>query len=235
MNTFAASSAARSPIPEQRRSGDGWPTVSRRGMCFGSSRPRPQYSSNTPLWRRPGSPIEGDNYLYLYCLWVDSAHKGQGYGRALMEHCLADARARGRSGACMLGAEKQKSWSSDQSFAGRYGFRAVDATPQGYRLLAHAFDGTVPRFAESAKRGTIEEERLTIYYDAQCPYVWQSLQTVRKYCEAQGVPFVLIEVDTLEEAKALPCVFNDYAVFYHGRFETVNLLDTAYLKRILKK
>ena len=48
-------------------------------------------------------------------------------------------------------------------------------------------------------------------------------------------PFVLIEVDTLEEAKALPCVFNDYAVFYHGRFETVNLLDTAYLKRILKK
>ena len=77
--------------------------------------------------------------------------------------------------------------------------------------------------------------RLTIYYDAQCPYVWQSLQTVRKYCEAQGVPFVLIEVDTLEEAKALPCVFNDYAVFYHGRFETVNLLDTAYLKRIPKK
>ena len=54
-------------------------------------------------------PSEGDNYLYLYCLWVDSAHKGQGYGRALMEHCLADARARGRSGACMLGAEKQKS------------------------------------------------------------------------------------------------------------------------------
>ena len=180
-------------------------------------------------------PIEGDNYLYLYCLWVDSAHKGQGYGRALMEHCLADARARGRSGACMLGAEKQKSWSSDQSFAGRYGSRAVDATPQGYRLLAHSFGGTVPRSAESAKRGTIEEERLTIYYDAQCPYVWQSLQTVRKYCEAQGVPFVLIEVDTLEEAKALPCVFNDYAVFYHGRFETVNLLDTAYLKRILKK
>ena len=62
-------------------------------------------------------PVEGDNYLYLYCLWVAGAYKGKGYGRALMEHCLADARDRGKSGICMLGAEKQKAWLSDQSFA----------------------------------------------------------------------------------------------------------------------
>ena len=51
-------------------------------------------------------PVEGDNYLYLYCLWVAGAYKGQGYGRALLESCLADARAQGRSGVCMLGAEE---------------------------------------------------------------------------------------------------------------------------------
>ena len=33
----------------------------------------------------------------------------------------------------------------------------------------------------------------------------------------------------------LPCVFNNFCVFYKGKFETVNLLDMAYLKRILKK
>lgn len=37
-------------------------------------------------------PVLGENYLYLYCLWVQGAPKGQGYGRALMEHCIADAR-----------------------------------------------------------------------------------------------------------------------------------------------
>mgnify|MGYP000703657401 CR=1 FL=1 len=41
-------------------------------------------------WRRL-VPILGDNYLYIYCLWVLGGEKGKGYGRALMEHCLADA------------------------------------------------------------------------------------------------------------------------------------------------
>ena len=53
-------------------------------------------------------PVLGENYLYLYCLWVQGAPKGQGYGRALMERCIADARAKGRAGVCMLGAKKQK-------------------------------------------------------------------------------------------------------------------------------
>ena len=30
-------------------------------------------------------PVLGDNYLYIYCLWVLGAYKGKGYGRALME------------------------------------------------------------------------------------------------------------------------------------------------------
>jgi hypothetical protein len=49
------------------------------------------------------------------------------------------------------------------------------------------------------------------------------------------VPVCLIQVDTLEKAKELPCVFNNWGVFYKGNFETVNLLDVDYLKRILKK
>ena len=61
-------------------------------------------------------PVLGDNYYYLYCLWVTGEHKGKGYGKALMDYCLADAREKGKSGICMLGANKQKSWLSDQSF-----------------------------------------------------------------------------------------------------------------------
>lgn len=58
-------------------------------------------------------PILGDNYYYIYCLWVLGEHKGHGYGRQLMEYCLNDAKERGKSGVCMLGAEKQKAWLSD--------------------------------------------------------------------------------------------------------------------------
>lgn len=180
-------------------------------------------------------PIVGDNYYYIYCLWVTGAYKGKGYGRALMEYCLADAKAKGKSGVCMLGAKKQKAWLTDQAFAKRFGFEAVDATEDGYELLALSFDGTEPRFAPNAKKLEIDSRELTIYYDMQCPYVLQGIEAVREYCAANGVPLTLVKVDTLEKAKALPCVFNNWAVFYNGKFETVNLLlDMGNLQRILK-
>ena len=62
-------------------------------------------------------PVLGDNYLYVYCLWAYGAGKGKGYGRALMEYCLADARVQGKSGVCLLGAKKQKAWLTDQAWS----------------------------------------------------------------------------------------------------------------------
>lgn len=180
-------------------------------------------------------PITGENYYYLYCLWVLGDCKGKGYGKALMEYCVADAKQSGRSGICMLGAKKQKSFLSDQAFAKKWGFETVDATEDGYELLALSFDGTAPQFAPSVKQRGIEGKELTIYYDQQCPFVFQSIEMVRRYCQAHGIPVRLILVDTLEKAKGLPCVFNNWGVFYKGEFQTVNLLDEATLQRILKK
>ena len=79
-------------------------------------------------------PIIGDNYYYLYCLWVSGSCKGKGYGKALMEYCLADAGKNGKSGICMLGATKQKAWLSDQSFAKKFGFKVADTIGNGYEL-----------------------------------------------------------------------------------------------------
>jgi len=180
-------------------------------------------------------PVLGDNYFYIYCLWVAGEYKGKGCGIALMESCLADARARGRSGVCMLGSKRQKNWLSDQAFARKFGFMTADETAGGYELLALSFDGSLPRFAPNAKREAIDAQELTVYYSPQCPYIPQCVETVRQTCAENGVPVSLIEVDTLQKAKELPCPFNNLAVFYKGRFETVNLPDAAYIARILKK
>lgn len=180
-------------------------------------------------------PITGNNYYYLYCLWVTGSYKGKGYGKLLMEYCLADAKEKGKSGVCMLGAKKQKSWLSDQSFAKKFGFEVVDTTDNGYELLALSFDGTTPKFAENAKEQSIASKILTIYYDMQCPYIHQKVDMIKQYCSTHEIPVDFIKVDTLHKAKELPCVFNNWGVFYKGKFETVNLLDAAYIERILKK
>ena len=180
-------------------------------------------------------PINGDNYLYLYFLWVTGSYKGKGYGKALMEYCLADAKEKGKSGICMLGAKKQKSWLSNQAFAKKFGFEVVDTTDNGYELLALSLDGTTPRFAPNVKTPGIESKELTIYYDLQCPYIHQNIEMIKQHCEESKIPVSFIQVDTLQKAKDLPCVFNNWGVFYNGNFETVNLLDINYLMRILKK
>lgn len=179
-------------------------------------------------------PVTGENFFYLYCLWVAGDQKGKGYGKALMEYCLCDAVKKGKSGVCMLGAKKQKHWLADQTFAKKFGFEVVDSTAYGYDLLALSLDGTRPQFAPDVKRQANVGEELTIYYDMQCPYVCQSVEAVRQYCLTQAVPVSLIKVDTLQKAKQLPCVFNNWGVFYRGKFQTVNLLDIAGLQRILK-
>lgn len=51
-------------------------------------------------------PVLGENYLYLYCLWVQGAPKGQGYGRALMERCIADAPGQRPCGRLYAGREE---------------------------------------------------------------------------------------------------------------------------------
>lgn len=130
-------------------------------------------------------PVEGENYLYIYCLWVTGEFKGKGYGRQLMEYCLANAKAREKAGVCMLGAKTQKAWLSGQAFAEKYGFETVDTTPDGYRLLVLSFDGTKPWFTENAKRLEIAGQKLTIYYSPSVPIsirVWNWYARPAKRC-----------------------------------------------------
>ena len=180
-------------------------------------------------------PVTGDNFYYIYCLWVTGEFKGKGYGKALLDYCISQAKANGKSGVCMLGAKRQKNWLSNQAFAEKYGFKTVDETENGYRLLALSFDGSKPHFNENAKKETIDNNELTIYYDMQCPYILQKIDEIKDYCELNEIPLKLEQVDTLQKAKDLPCVFNNFGAFYNGRFETVNLLDVATVKKIIGK
>lgn len=180
-------------------------------------------------------PIIGKNYFYIYCLWVYGEFKGKGYGKALMEYCIEDAKSSGKSGICMLGSAKQKTWLSDQNFAKGFGFKSIDSTQNGYELLCLSFDGTAPSFAPSAKKEAIDNKNLTIYYDLQCPYILQNIGKIQRFCDENLVSADFIKVESLEQAKNLPCVFNNYAVFFDGEFRTVNLLDEKALLRILKK
>lgn len=177
-------------------------------------------------------PVVGEGYLYIYCLWVSGAFKGKGYGRQLLDVCLADAKAQGRAGVCVLSAKKKKPFLSEKAFLQKQGFVVADSVGE-YELLARSFDGTMPAFAQGAKAQSIPGHELTIYYGLQCPYIPDCVRQVEQFCRENGIPLRLIPVDSLEKAKAVPGVFNNWAVFYRGNFETVHLLNEGYLKKLL--
>ncbi len=177
-------------------------------------------------------PITGDNYIYIYCLWVSGSFKGKGYGGDLLSYCIADAKRQGKSGVCVISTEKKKPYLSDKNFMEKYGFRIVDTINGGYHLLALSIDGTKPQFAENAKRQGITDKELTVYYGIQCPYIPNCIEQIEYYCKVNQIPLTLIAVDTLEKAKSLPCIFNNWAVFYDGKFQTVQLLNEGNLKKI---
>ena len=210
-------------LSERLKEGHVFRKLNVKGCCF------IEYAPLEKAW----VPIVGDNFYYIYCLWVSGDFKGKGYGRELMEYCINDAKEKGKSGICMLGAARQKNWLSNQAFAKKYGFKTVDITDSGYELLALSLDGKMPQFAENAKKEKIKNQELTIYYDMQCPYIYQKIEEIKLYCETNNVPVTLIEVDTLQKAKELPCVFNNWGAFYKGKFETVNLLDVTAVQKII--
>lgn len=178
-------------------------------------------------------PVNGKGFLYIYCLWVAGSFKGKGYGKALLQSCIEDARARGKSGICVLSSKKKKPFLSDKKFFCQHGFEVVDTAGEDYELLALSFDGTKPYFSDSVRQMAVDTKGLTIYHGLQCPYIPNCIEQVRTFCKNNSIELHIIAIDSLEKAKNVPCVFNNWAVFYQGTFQTVHLLNETYLKKWL--
>jgi len=124
------------------------------------------------------------------------------------------------------GVDTKKAWLKDR-IAERHVFRKLDEKGKVFIEYAPLETAWVP------VHGNNYIYILTIYYGVQCPYIPNCIEQIKNYCLENHIPLELIAVDSLEKAKAVPCVFNNWAVFYNGNFETVHLLNEGYLKKLL--
>ncbi len=82
---------------------------------------------------------------------------------------------------------------------------------------------------------TIHRDIDSLSSSHQCPFVVNSIEEVSSYCSENNIDVNIILVDSLEKAKNLPCVFNNWAVFLNGKFESFSLLNKNSLKKLLDK
>ena len=180
------------------------------------------------------TPIEGKNYLYIYCLWVAGSFKGKGIARELLEYAINDAKRSGKSGICTVVTKKKKPFIGDKKFFEHFEFKAVDNV-EDYELLCLSFDeSATPCFTESVKKMAIEDKDFTIYYSHECPYVLYEVKELSDYAKENDITLNFVKIDTLEKAKNAPCVFNNWANFYKGKFISNTILNSNALSKLIK-
>lgn len=179
-------------------------------------------------------PIDGKNYEYIYCLWVAGSFKGKGIGKELLEYAINDAKEKKKSGVCTLVTKKKKPFIGDKKFFEHFGFKTVDEI-EDYELMALQFDDKdTPKFNDNARVMEIENQEFTIYYSNECPYVEYEVKELSDYAQKNKIKINFIKIDTLEKAKQAPCVINNWANFYKGKFISNTILNANALEKLLK-
>ena len=179
-------------------------------------------------------PISGENYEYIYCLWVAGSFKEKGIGKELLEYAINDSKEKGKSGICTLVAKKKKPFLGEKKFFEHFGFKVVDSIGD-FELLALQFkDSETPKFNENARSMKIETKDFTIYYSNECPYVEYEVKELSDYAKEKGIKLNFIKIDSLEKAKNAPCIFNNWANFYKGEFISNTILNANALEKLLK-
>ncbi len=180
------------------------------------------------------APVNGKNFEYIYCLWVAGSFKGQGIAKQLLEYAINDAKEKNMSGLCTIVSKKKKPFLSEKSFFEHFGFKVVDNILD-YELLALQFDNNeCPKFSESARKMEIENKNFTIYYSNECPYVEYEVKELSDYAKNKNIKLDFVKIDTLEKAKNAPCIFNNWANFYNGKFISNTILNSNSFEKLIK-
>ncbi|MCI2046860.1 MAG: N-acetyltransferase [Faecalibacterium sp.] len=165
-------------------------------------------------------PLEAEGYLYIDCFWVSGAFKGHGYANDLLEHCIADAKAKGKHGICVISSPKKQAFLSDPKYLAHKGFRVADTAEPFFTLLYLPLAETapMPRFKPCAKVPHIEGNGFILYYTAGCPYTAKYVPLIEKAAKDAGIPFKSILLANRNQAQNAPAAWTNYALFYNGAY-----------------
>ena len=196
-----------------------------RGKCF------IEYIPAENAW----IPIIAKDYMTINCLWVSGSFKGNGYSSELLEQCIADSKAKGKKGLCILSSAKKKPFLADPKFLAHKGFFVCDEADNGIQLWYLPFDNTMqkPQFKECAKHPHTEESGYVLYYTSQCPFNAKYVPILEKMAKEKAIPFHAIHITSKEEAQNAPTPITTYALFHNGTYLTnEELNDKKFLKLV---
>ena len=103
-----------------------------------------------------------------------------------------------------------------------------------YKLMALSFDKSdTPKFSDTARDMRIDNKDFTIYYNNECPYVEYEVKELSDYAKSNNIKLNFVKIDSLEKAKNAPCIINNWANFYKGKFISNTILNANAFEKLL--
>ncbi len=194
-----------------------------RGKCF------IEYLPAEAAW----NPIDAAGWMYIDCLWVSGSMKGHGYSNDLLSACVADSKAQGKKGLCILSSAKKKPFLADPKYLKYKGFAVADEADNGIQLWCLPFspDAEKPKFRPCAAHPHVDDPGWVLYYTNQCPFNAKYAPIVEQTARKHGIPFRAIRIESREAAQSAPTPVTTYALFFDGEYVTNEQMnDTKFLK-----
>ena len=190
-----------------------------------------EYIPGEYAWR----PIEAKGFTVIHCLWVVGKSKGKGFGRALLDLCLEDAKRSGMKGVAMVTSEGN--WLSGKKILERAGFERVDSAPPSFSLMVKSFGkGPGPRFTghweeKAARCG----KGLTVIRTDQCPYIEDATAMAVAGAEKAGVRHHVVTLaDCREIREKSPSAYGTFGLVFNGKLISYSYLLEKDLLPLLK-
>jgi GNAT superfamily N-acetyltransferase len=182
-----------------------------------------EYCPSEKAWM----PVEAPNYLMINCFWVSGQYKGKGYGKALLQSAVDDAKAQGKDGLSTVVGTAKFHFMSDTKWLLRQGFETVEKLPYGFSLLVSKLNPQAanPRFRDCVTSGECEfRDGIAVYYTNRCPFTeYHVHHSLIETAQKRNLPLKIIKLETMQQAQSSPTPATIFSLFYKGKFVTTDL------------
>lgn len=178
-------------------------------------------------------PIKADNCMMINCFWVSGQYKEKGYGKQLLQKCIADST--GKNGIIAIVSKNKMPFLSDKKFFLANGFKTVDTSPPYFELMYLPLnEAPTPTFSESVRNAESDiKEGLAVYYTNACPFTDYYVQDFLKIAKNKGFKTQAIKIDSLQKAQNHFVPATIYSVFRDGKFITHHILNESMFSKFI--
>ncbi|MFI2982795.1 MULTISPECIES: N-acetyltransferase [Bacillus] len=182
-------------------------------------------------------PVSAPHFMFINCLWVSGKYKNNGHAKHLLEKCVSDAKSRGMDGIVHIVGKKKLPYLSDKHFFEHMGFAVQDEAEPYFQLMSLTWNEHAhpPVFKKQVKSNSVNDEGITIFYTAQCPFAVGLLKDLKELTEKKGLHFQARRITSKDMAQKSPAVWTTFSVFYNGTFLTHEMMSVNKFEKILNK